>query len=147
MAISRKADACFMSITKIQFSGRISSLAKSLIEIEREESGVRSDADAMEALIVRGSTSDKAHKLMWEEASKVPLFAAVMKASSSAKGDGLVVDVLEKMSDAAGRASSLAKDHHQQPAKLVIASKHANSPKPRKPALSEARSARRAAKS
>jgi hypothetical protein len=73
-----------MTGTKLPFGARITSLAKSLIALEREKNG-GSDADALERLIYRGSNSPEAHKLVLEEATKDPQFAALIPAIRKAK--------------------------------------------------------------
>lgn len=69
---------------KTKFGIRITPLALKLIAIERKALG-GSDADAVERLIYRGSTSEDAQNAILEEASKDPQLSALIPALRSAK--------------------------------------------------------------
>jgi hypothetical protein len=71
---------------KIQLSCRISPLARTLVSLERDTGGWESDGEAVEALILRASTSPEAYQLMLEQAGKDPLFAALRHAMAANKG-------------------------------------------------------------
>lgn len=64
---------------KVQISLRLERFVLSLIQLERKKGGC-SQAEAVEQLVVRGSTSPEAKKLIWEEIDRKPLWAAVYSA-------------------------------------------------------------------
>jgi len=68
---------------KVQLSARISPLARALLTLERDQAGWESDGEALEALILRASTSAEAYKMMLDRAGKDPLFAALRHAMAA----------------------------------------------------------------
>jgi hypothetical protein len=73
-------------LAKVQLSCRVSPLVRNLIALEREQGGCESDGEAVEALIMRASTSPEAYNLMLAEAGKDPLFAALRNAMAVNEG-------------------------------------------------------------
>lgn len=69
--------------TKIQLSCRVSPLVRSLITLERDKGSWESDGEAIEALVLRSSTSAEAYQLMLAEADKDPFFAALRNAMAA----------------------------------------------------------------
>jgi hypothetical protein len=97
--------------SKIQLSARISPLARNLITLERDQGGWESDGEAVEALVLRASTSPEARKLMLAVADKNPLFAAIRNSlavnsphDSSARTVEQLAAVVNPLGDSAAKS-------------------------------------------
>ena len=103
------------SQTKVQLSCRISPLARTLVSVERKAGGWESDGEAVDALILRASTSLEAYELMQAEANKNPLFAAlrnaqaVNSAQSSPDNNARIEKLARVVNPLAGSAAKPAK--------------------------------------
>lgn len=68
----------FTALHKVQVNCRVSPLAKKLIKLEQRH--FESEGQAVEALVLRASTSPEAHALILEEAKTNPLISALKDA-------------------------------------------------------------------